>query len=417
MNVSSAFKIKGDLTGKKVLFVVNEATFFVSHRLILAKALRARGALVEIAGLFDSDVKTILEEGFHFHPLRYLTRWGTNPFREVGAIIELFSLYRKVKPDLVHHVTIKPGLYGSIAARLAKIPAVVNAVSGLGFPFLSKGLLAQFRRALIKVLYRIAFAHINCKVIFQNPDDLVLFKENRLISSGTEIIIRGSGVDTNVFLPSREPGGDIVVLMAGRLLWDKGVEQFVRAASILKRSGVAARFVLVGRCVSNNPSGIPRSVIDKWITEGNVEILQHTDNMPSLFSRIDIVCLPSYREGLPKVLIEGASCGKPIVATDVAGCREIVKDGVNGFLVPVRNELALSTALQVLIEQPELRVQMGLAGRQLVLEGGFAEHEVIGRTLEVYEVLLQDFASDCGAGKRERLNMVERSSTAGKRAA
>jgi glycosyltransferase involved in cell wall biosynthesis len=313
-----------------------------------------------------------------------LSRRHGNPLRE---LIGLTRLYFHERPDIVHHVALKPVVYGSIAARFACVPGRVNAVAGLGWLFTSdQGLMRLVRPVVRWTLARLLDARGSLTIV-QNPDDRALLIHAHLPEARLRLI-RGAGVDTALFHPAPEPSGPVCIVLAARMLWNKGVEEFVRAAQILTEAGVCARFILVGDPDPGNPASVPVEVLRAWHGRNGVEWRGRRDDMPSVFHAAHIACLPSYyREGLPKVLLEAAACGLPIVATDAPGCREIVRDGENGFLVPVRDAETLAKALRNLIDHPALRAQMGRRGRQIVLEE-FSQDRVIADTLAVYQELL-----------------------------
>lgn len=373
-------------TTHKILFVVNDGPFFLSHRLALAEAARKAGYEVHVATPQDGGAVRIREHGFPFHPIPII-RGGTHPAQEVRSFVALWRLYRRLRPDLVHHVTIKPVLYGGIAARLARVPATVYAVTGLGYLFVTRSAKAAALRAVVKAIYRLALRHRRSRVIFQNPDDLAFFRDQRLVRPGQPALIRGSGVDTAVFCPHPEAQGAPVVTFASRMIWDKGIGEFIGAVKLLRGRGVEARFVLVGDTDPDNPAAVPPGQLMAWQASGLVEWWGRSDDMPAVFARSHVVCLPSYREGLPKVLIEAAACGRALVAADVPGCREIVRHGVNGLLVPARSETDLADALQALLDSPRRRKEMGAAGRRLAVEE-FSLDRVVRETLELYRDLL-----------------------------
>lgn len=370
----------------RVLYVVNDASFFLSHRLPLALATQGEGFDVHVATPQSDDVEKLLAAGLTFHPIP-LTRRGSILREEVASVIALYRLYRKVKPDLVHLVTIKPVLYGGIAARLAGVPAVVSALTGLGYVFIAQGLKASVMRLFVKGAYRFALGHTNGRVIFQNPDDRSSFLKSRLIDARQTVLIKGSGVDMTQFSPTSEPPGPPLVVFAARMLWDKGVGEFVEAAKYLCELGINARFALVGDTDSGNPAAVPNSQLEIWKKSGVVEWWGQHTNMPMVFAQSHVVCLPSYREGLPKVLIEAAASGLPIVTTDVPGCREIVRHDENGLLIPVRDVAALAEALRRLIEDAVLRRRMGARGREIAI-AEFSVERVVSETLDVYRQLL-----------------------------
>lgn len=374
---------------KTLLFVVNKASFFLSHRLLLALEAQKKGYHVRVATPLDDDVVKITEKGFIHHSI-FMNRSGSNPFQEPRALYSLYTLYKELKPDLVHHITIKPVLYGSIAARMAKVPAIVNAIPGLGHVFTEKGFVAAIRKNVVISVYRAALKHKNMKVIFQNTENYKLFLGKRLVNDSNSIIIKGSGVDINEYYPEPEPAQGLpLVILASRMLYDKGVGQFVDAARLINSENIVARFALIGDSDSGNPNSIPVSVLTSWHNEGYIEWWGHRENMPEVIRMSNIVCLPTYYgEGVPKVLIEAAASGRPIVATDIAGCREIVKDGKNGILVREKSVPDLVKAIQKLVNNAGLREEMSLMGRKLVVEY-FSSDKVIVDTISVYQDLHQ----------------------------
>jgi glycosyltransferase involved in cell wall biosynthesis len=374
------------VSGKKLLFVDNNPDFIISHRLPVVLGAKNAGFDVHVAAPMKSSAERIRELGAAFHPIK-LDRKGVNPFQEISTIHALYRLYRGLKPDLVHHISVKPVAYGGIAARLAGVPAVVNSLTGLGYVFIGKGVKAAFLRAVVLNLFRVAYGHGRTVATFQNPDDERELVGRGIVAKADSALIRGSGVDMRVFKPSSEAQGPPVVVFPSRLLWDKGTEEFVTAARMLRERGVVARFVLVGRIDEGNPAGIPRSQIEDWASEGSVEWWGHRDDMPAVFADSHVVCLPSYREGFPKALIEAAACSRAIVATDVPGCREVVENGVNGFLVPAQDAVALADALERILSDPEARAAMGRAGREKV-EKTLAVETVVDATLALYRKLL-----------------------------
>jgi glycosyltransferase involved in cell wall biosynthesis len=281
----------------------------------------------------------------------------------------------------------KPVLYGSIAAYFSGCKNIVNAFTGLGFLFVSNKLQARLMRSVLKRLFRLSINGKNSRLILQNTDDVNLITTNKIVAKSKIHLIRGSGVDLQQYFPKKENRGVPIIMLASRMLWDKGIDEYIKAAGYLSSLNIKARFVLVGQTDSENPSGISKQQLNTWVNSGVVEWWGHKENMSEILNQAHVVCLPSYREGLPKVLLEAAACGRPIVTTDAPGCREIVKDGVNGFLVPVRDATAVADALIKLIKSPELRIQMGVKGRELV-EKKFSLEKINAETLQVYERLL-----------------------------
>lgn len=371
----------------RILLVGNMDRYFLSHRLPIAQAAQSAGAEVVVATADTGRAEVIRRKGLTFVSLP-MSRSSTSIIRELRTFWSLVLLFRQVRPDLIHNVTIKPVLYGSFVARMLGSPAVVNAITGLGYVF-TQSRRAKFMRALIKMFYKFALHHPRSRTIFQNPDDFKEFVSQGLVRREQAVLIRGSGVDCSLFEPAPEPVGEPVVMLPSRMLWDKGVREFVDMACVLKGEGIPARFVLVGDSDSGNPTAVPVSQLETWAREGVVEWWGHREDMPAVLKAASVVVLPSYREGLPKVLLEAAASGRPIVATDVPGCREIVRPHVNGLLVPCRDVPALAQAVKLLLESPELRARFGEAGRRIAL-AEFAQEIVVQQTLDVYRHLLLD---------------------------
>jgi glycosyltransferase involved in cell wall biosynthesis len=372
------------MAGRRLLFVVNDTAFFVSHRLPLAIAAQDAGFNIDLAALDTGGLDDIRAHGISYHPLA-VDRTGINPLREFRLLGQLIRLMRAVRPTILHTVTIKPVLYGGIAARLLGVPSLVSAVSGLGIVFMNDDTKMSLVRWFVGGLYRLALGHRNSCTIFQNPDDLRHMVNAGLVSSKRTILIRGSGVDISAFEPSPPPPGPPIVILPARLVWDKGVGEFVEAARLLRREGVAIRMALVGELPAHNRS-VPEPRIEAWVDEGVIEWWGYHSDMPRVYADSHIVCLPSFREGLPKALIEAAACARPIVTTDVPGCREVVEHGYNGLLVPPRTPTALAEALRTLARDSELRSEMGRRGRERAV-AEFSLDRVVVATLAVYERL------------------------------
>jgi glycosyltransferase involved in cell wall biosynthesis len=370
----------------RVLFVDNDVNSFYSYRIETARATRDAGYDVHVAAPEGKAAETLRREGFTFHVVP-MTRSGLKPWKEIGTIATLFGLYRKLQPDLVHHLRLKPVLYGGIAASMARVPAVVGLLTGLGYVFTADTRKARYIRKAVTLSCKLAFRRGNQRIIFQNPDDRFVFVENQILPAHKTVLIKGSGVDVKTWVPVPEPSGVQVVILAARMLRDKGVVAFVEAAGMLKKAGVKARFVLVGDSDPGNPTAISVEQLRNWADTGDVEWWGHRANMQETIGKSHVICLPSLREGVPKVLIEAAACGRPIVTTDAPGCREIVRHGENGLLVPVNNSVALADALRVMILNPDVRATMGRRGREIVVEE-FSSERVIGETLGVYRELL-----------------------------
>jgi len=369
-----------------LLFVVNIPEFFLSHRLPLAIAARNAGVTVHVATGPGQACEQIDRLGFEHHLLP-ISRSGTNPLAELRAFWGLYKVMREIRPDLVHLVTIKPVLYGGLMARLAGVPAMVAAISGLGTVFIERDQKRSWMRSGVEWFYRLALGHPNAKVIFQNPDDRAALIGIRAVREEKTALIRGSGVSLAVYPMRPEPEGVPVVTFAARLLKDKGVREFVEAARALKERGVVARFWLVGSPDLGNLTSISEEELSQWSKNGLVEALGYRTDIPDLFAKSNIVVLPSYREGFPKVLIEAAACGRAVVTTDVPGCCDAIEPETTGLLVPARDASALADAIQALIDAPLRRKQMGVSGRALA-EREYAIEKVVDAHLAIYRELL-----------------------------
>lgn len=370
-----------------IIFVVNDPGFFLSHRLPLALAAKDQGYEVCVATPPGDGVEQIKAEGLQYRRVS-LSRSGANPLLELWTIWSLYKLYREMKPLIVHHVTIKPVLYGTLAARLASVSAVVNAISGLGFVFLARGWFSAMARSAVLTSYRWLFSRKRLWVIVQNRDDYDYLLEKECLSQEKIELIRGSGVDVERFMTKPEGNGLPVVILPGRMLWDKGVGEFVEAAQLLHRMGIRARFILVGGIDPSNPESVPAVRLAEWARDGDVEWWGNRQDMPAIYNLAHIVCLPSYREGLPKVLLEAAASGRAIVATDVPDCREVVIEEENGLLVPARESRPLADALRRLITNPQLRQSMGLKSRAMA-EAEFSIKQVVERHMDIYQRALE----------------------------
>jgi len=324
--------------------------------------------------------------GMTHHPIP-MTRSGKHPLQELGTLLALVRLFRRLRPDVVHLVTIKPVLYGGIAARIARVPGMVAAISGLGFVFLSSSLKMRLVRAVVARLYRIALGHPNSRVIFQNANDRDLLKSLGAVREDQVVIIRGAGVDLNAYRPAPEPPAPpVVVTMVARLLRDKGVQEFVQAARLLRERGVPVTMQLVGGLDPGNPASATQADVDAWQQDGCVQALGERSDVAALYAAAHIAVLPSYREGLPKSLIEAAACGRAVVTTDVPGCRDAIEPNVTGLLVPVRDAAALADAIARLADDATLRQAMGTAGRVLA-EREFDINQVARIHVALYDAL------------------------------
>ena len=379
---------------KKILFVVNAPEFFVSHRLPLAVAAQESGYEVHVASADGEEVGAIKALGFRHHIVGF-ARSGQNPLIELKTLMQLVRLFRRVRPELVHLVTIKPVLYGGLAARIAGISGVVAAVSGLGTVFVAESSVAKLRKWLVTRLYVMAFNQKRLAVIFQNPDDRDTLLAIGALRKDEARLIRGSGVALSDYPYLPEPEGKPVVVMASRLLRDKGVFEFVGAANILRERGVDVDMRLIGSSDPGNPTSVTKAELERWKEEGVVTLMGYRTDIAHQYASANIVCLPSYYgEGLPKCLVEAAACGRAVVTTDHPGCRDAIWPDKSGLLVPIKNAVALADAIQQLVDSLESRQRMGTAGRALA-EEAFAIEKVVDQHLQIYEELLGDGQNRC----------------------
>jgi glycosyltransferase involved in cell wall biosynthesis len=371
----------------KLVLFANTDWYLYNFRRSLALTLRDAGhdvLLISPDGPYGEKLRAL---GLRWQPLP-MDRRSLNPLREAWLLLHLVRLFRKEHPALVHGFTIKCAVYGSLAARLANVPARVNAVAGMGYVFISDSLKARLLRPLVRTLLKLSLGGRNARLILQNPDDVALFHRTGLGDASQVRLIPGSGVDCSRFHPDpdRESSERLGVLLPARLLWDKGLVEYVQAARLLRAEGRPIDFLLAGDPDPGNPAAVPEAEVREWVREGLVQWLGHVDDMPALLRSVDIVALPSYREGLPKGLIEAAASGCALVTTDVPGCREVVTDDVDGLLVPLRDGHALAKAIARLQDDPALRLRLAGAGRHKALER-FDERIVIERTMDVYREL------------------------------
>jgi glycosyltransferase involved in cell wall biosynthesis len=373
----------------RLLYVVNIPRFFVSHRLPLALAARRAGYDVHVAtaAVDEENLRIIRDHGLPLH-LVPLEQHGTNALREARTLLALVALLARLRPDLLHLVTIKPVIYGGIAARLTRRRAVIAAMSGLGRAFRDgTGRVRTPSRAL-RVALRAALPQRSSHMLLQNEDDRGVLVSLGIVDRDSTTVIPGSGVDLDRFRPSPRPTdlpGGAVFLYAGRLMWQKGLGEFIEVA---RRLSGRARFVVAGYSEDGSPDAVPVAQLEAWAAEGLIEWLGSRTDMPEVIAGSDVVVLPTvYGEGVPKVLIEAAASGRAIVTTDTPGCRDICRDGVNGLLVPPADVDALERSLWSLAQDDDLRERMGAAGRN-VAEEQFGLDQVLERSLALYSTML-----------------------------
>jgi len=371
----------------KILFVANVSRDLYNFRVGLMRALKEKGFEVICVAPRDSFSEKFEVEGFRYISSNYLKREEKSLFRSLLLIWELYKIYKKENPILVLHYTIKPNIFGNIASKLAGIKSF-SIVTGLGSFFVRKSVL----QALIKLLYKISFSFTE-KVFLLNKEDREFFIKNRIVSPDKIVLINGEGIDTAYFSPdfygriSKEEG-KLIFLLIARLLWDKGVGEFVESAKRVKEKYPNVEFWLLGPIDKANPTGIPSETIKTWEEEGIIKYLGVVDDVRPFIWQSDIVVLPSYREGIPRSLLEAMSMGKPIITTDTVGCREVIEDGKNGFLVKVKDSMSLTNAMIKFIElSDQKRKEMGRYSREKAIRE-FDEKIIIDKYLKVIETVL-----------------------------
>ena len=372
----------------KIIYIVNVDWFFISHRLPIALEALNQSHEVHIFAKDTGKMDYLKSVGLKVHPLN-LERGSVNPFQSLKLLLDLKEKITSIQPDVVHLVTIKPVLIGGLASILAKVPSIVYAISGLGFIFTNPMLKAKILRLGVIPLYRLALSAKNKTVIVQNLDDLRILRQYVTIPESQAVLIPGSGVNLKQFDFQPLPLKNKIVLMACRLLADKGVYEFHKCARILKEKYPDIRFVLVGDIDLDNPASLTEQELNEWVRKGDLEWWGHKSNMSEVLSQATIVVLPSYREGMPKVLLEAQALGRPIVTTDVPGCREAIKNGKTGFLAKVKDEQSLASTIEKLISNDELCLEFSRNARVLA-EQKFDIEQVVKTHMNIYEHLVQN---------------------------
>lgn len=367
-----------------LLYLVTEDWYFLSHRLPMASAARRAGYDVHVATHLNGAGGEIERHGFTLHDLAW-RRGSMNPFDLVSIILEIRALYDRLNPDLVHHVALQPAIIGSLAASGRRFKRL-NALAGLGFGFTSRSAKATMIRPVLAALLRVLLKNPDASVLVQNPDDAAAIGALG-VPKDHVFLIPGSGVDTGQLPSLPEPEGPITVAFVGRLLADKGIRMLIAAHDLLTAQGMPVHLLVAGDGDPANPASIPASEIAQWKETPGVEMLGHVADIQSVWKRAHIAVLPSRREGLPKSLLEAAACGRPIVATDVPGCREIARDGVNALLVPPDDAPALAAAIRQLADDADLRRRFGDAGRRMV-EAEFSSERIGEMTVALYDRIL-----------------------------
>ena len=376
---------------KKIIINLTEDWFFVTHFLSRAVDAKKAGYDVYISCNEKKERKYIEKKGITFLSLP-LDRRGLNPIYEINTFLRYLYIFNKVKPDIVHNVGPKPIIYGSIVAKLLKIKSVINAPIGMGYVFTSSSLRAKLLKKILLFLFELTLnkhhgGNKKNRVIFENSDDMNFFINSGIVKTNEAILIRGAGIEIDEELIKRKKVNQIpTVALVARMLEDKGIYEFVEAAKILKNKKIKSRFLLIGDIDNKNPTSIKQSILEEWNDKKIIEWLGWVKDVKDLLLETDVLCLPSYREGLPKSLLEGAAIGLPLVTTNTVGCREVVLDGVNGYLVPIKESQKLSLAIQKLIVNKELRVRMGVESLKIA-KTKFSSEIINSQTISIYDEL------------------------------
>ena len=368
---------------RHLVYVITEDWFFASHFLDRAKAAVGKGYKVSVITRCRETARQFRQYGLAPINIEF-SRRGLNPITELITIFRLRTILKRIKPDIVHNVALKPVVLGSLAAQFAGVQNIVNAPVGMGYVFTSEENRARILRPVVNALIRYSLGRPVRRVIIENNDDF-----NNLVASGfakkdSIALIKGAGVDTKKFDYKPEPDGQVRVIMVSRLLRDKGVQEFIDAAKLVKARESTVQFVLVGDVDEGNPTSLTADQLTDLRKSRDVTWLGARTDIAELLAASHVACLPSYREGLPKSLIEAASAGRPIVTTDVPGCREVVTHMVNGLLIQPRDVTALATAIEKLVNDPQLRQSMGKENRQKA-ESEYANEMIIAQTHGVYD--------------------------------
>jgi len=370
---------------KKIIFLVNIDSFFLSHRLPVAKQLLLNGYEVHIATEFTKHKKMLSRMGFKTHSINF-NRNSLNVFKVISPIFQIFFLIRQIKPNIIHLISLKPIILGGFVSFISPIKSMVISITGLGSMFIRQGILYKIRENIFNLLYRVVFLFPNLKVILQNKDDLnYLVKKTNLKRNKIEII-RGSGVDLKILKFSKIPRNEPIVLMASRIIEDKGVLEYIKSAQYLKTHNFKGKFYLVGDIDFSNPSAIKKSTINYWHKKKIIHYVKHQVKISKIIKKSSIVVLPSYREGFPKIIMEAAACGRPVVTTNVPGCKDAIIKNITGILVPSKNYIALAKAIKDLCDNKKKLEKFGRAARKNAVEN-FDINYIVSRHLYIYDSL------------------------------
>ena len=373
---------------KKIFFLVNTDSFLVSHRFDIAKKMIRSNYDVHIGTEFTKYKLLFVKLGFKVHNINFY-RSSFNLFKAIHSLIQIFFLLKKIKPDILHVISIKPIVFGGLISFITPVKSLVVSVTGLGSMFINKGIIHKLREHLFRRFYKIIFLFPNLKVILQNKNDLNYLVKNSNLKRKDIEIIKGSGVNLNKFKFSIIPKEPIIILMASRVIKDKGVLEYIQAIKYLKEKNFKGKFFLIGNIDSENPSAISNALIDKWRKKNIIIYLKHQKNIQKYIKKSSIVVLPSYREGFPKILMEAAACGRPVITTNVPGCKDAVINQVTGDLIPVKKFKPLASSILKLSKKRNILRKMGRAARIHAVKN-FDVNDIVSMHFSIYKKILNN---------------------------
>tara|TARA_Y100000389_G_C17455560_1_gene517914 strand:- start:849 stop:1976 length:1128 start_codon:yes stop_codon:yes gene_type:complete len=373
---------------KKIFFLSNLDSFFLSHRLDIGKKMLQKGYEVHIGTEFTKYEKKFMKLGFKTHKINFY-RNSFNFLKNIHSIIQIFFLLKKNKPDILHLISLKPIIFGGVISFISPVKSLVLSITGLGSMFIDNNYFSKIRKSIFNFFYRIVFLYPNLRVILQNNDDLnYLVKKSKLKKKDVEII-RGSGVNLNLFKFSKISKGTLNILMASRIIRDKGIFEYIEAIKYLKKKKFNAKFLLIGDIDTENPSAISNSLIKDWERKKLIKYLSHQNNIKKYIKKSSMVILPSYREGFPKILMEAAACGRAVITTNVPGCRDAIINKVTGIKVPVKNSHAIANAILKISKKRSILKKMGKSAR-IHAEKNFDINNVVSKHIYIYKKIFNE---------------------------
>ena len=373
---------------KKIFFLSNLDSFFLSHRIDIGKKMLKEGYEVHIGTEFTKYEKDFVKLGFKTHKINFY-RNSFNFLKGIHSIIQIFFLLKRIKPDILHLISLKPIIFGGLISFVSPVKYLILSVTGLGSMFIDNNYFSKIRKTIFNFLFKLIFLFPNLKVILQNNDDLNYLVKNSKLKKKDVEIIRGSGINLNLFRYSKIPKGTFTILMASRIIRDKGIFEYIEAIKYLKKIKFNAKFMLIGDIDTENPSAIPNSLIKKWERKKLIKYLTHQIDIKKYIKKSSLVVLPSYREGFPKILMEAAACGRAVITTNAPGCRDAVINYITGIKVPVKNSYAIANAILNISKKRNLLKKMGKRAR-LHAEKNFDINDVVSKHLYIYKKFINN---------------------------